>query len=86
MNGISDIAGQHPQREELAVAGNKTQWVTHWINAIYLYEASAFPMRRIAGQLSLEKWSSKLKIINLVSLLSFNESISVFESVVEWMV
>jgi len=39
--------------------------------------ASALPMRCIAAQLSLDKWNSKLKIINTLKLfyyINFNES------------
>ena len=52
------------------ISESRVESMTYW-SLISEASASALPMRRIAAQLSLEKWNSKLKIINtfITSLL-----------------
>ncbi len=71
---VSSSAGQHPKPWGNKISESRIESMSYW-SLISEASASALPMRRIAAQLSLEKWNSKLKIINtLFHYISFNES------------
>jgi len=71
---VRSSAGQHPTAQG---SRREIKSASHTLNQCHIIsEASALPMQRIAVQLSLEKWNSKLKKINtLFHYISFNESV-----------